>query len=366
MPYRILLVDPKAESVGHLLDDDLFLAQCLGGLVRQLDVRSSAASVERIKGIPNVSAKTLEPSHILARSARMSYVSKLSRLHVEGYDAVIFQSFEELSTLFFMLRHPRAKVILIVTNNLSLDRFQRRPIAAKALLGIVFKKASSVLVHCQFEVEFIAKVFPRVAREKIFVVPFHKIGVPRPRLGLSSRRKALLFVGPEQPHKPLSPVVELVANDTSRKYNYVLTNVERNLCYYRYPLLCRSDNVEILDGYLEDTKYYSLMSSVLLVLLTHDRSYEGRLSGVLCDAFSCYTPIVSMEMAPVKEFFSKYGEMGYMVDFGNSYWSRELLQRNVEEDLQKFQDNIARMKAECSMESVREAFRCILSKVCSA
>jgi len=84
MPYRILLVDPKAESVGHLLDDDLFLAQCLGGLVRQLDVRSSAASVERIKGIPNVSAKTLEPSHILARSARMSYVSKLSRLQLRA------------------------------------------------------------------------------------------------------------------------------------------------------------------------------------------------------------------------------------------------------------------------------------------
>jgi len=364
MPCRVLLVDPKAEDVGHLLDDDLFLAQCLSGLVQQVDVRSSAASVERIRGIPNVNAKVLDHHSVFRHSARMSYIAKLAGLHADGYNVVVFQSFEELSTLLFMVRYPRAKVVLIVTNNLSPDRFQRRPLAARALLGTVLSRASAVVVHCQFEVDFIARVFPTVGRRKVWVVPFHKIGIPRPRLGLSSRRRALLFIGPEQPHKTLHPLLELIDADTSRRYEYIVTGADPSTCSDRFRQLCRSSNVRMLRGYLDDAEYYSLISSVLLVILTHDRSYEGRLSGALCDAFSCYTPVLSMEMEPVREFFAKYGPMGYMVNFGDPGWSNDLLRTDIEADFGRFQNNIERIKAACSIQNVQMAFRHILSKVC--
>jgi len=71
-----------------------------------------------------------------------------------------------------------------------------------------------------------------------------------------------------------------------------------------------------------------------------------------------------MEMEPVREFFAKYGPMGYMVNFGDPGWSNDLLRTDIEADFGRFQNNIERIKAACSIQNVQMAFRHILSKVC--
>lgn len=357
--WDILIVDPLAEDRYHLIEDDLFLATCLTPLARRFLIATSTTSAANIRslGIAALSTHAGFPSR---RFIRLQLVRNILSLTKLPHNDVIFQSFEEVSTLVFMLLNPSKRVHLIVTNNLRPDRIRRHPWLGRLLLQAVIKRATSIIVHCEHEVARIRELAPGVDKRKVFVKPFHQISQPREILPLEKKGCDVLFLGPEQPHKSVGPMIQLMNADASDQFRYVFCSMAHE--GQTNPVLPGGQNVEVMRGYTEPAEYYRRFSGARVVLLTHDANFEGALSGAFCDAIASGTPVVARRMAPHDEFFARFGPMGFLVDYDTPEWYAPLLNGTLSERYNEFQQNMAACRAACNGEAIREVFRTLLHR----
>ena len=356
----ILLVDPLAGDRGHLLDDDQFLAECLSPLADNFLVATSPASSANLAKGLQVATYSLRSNANSTRFARSRLLRAMLELPCQHYNDIVFQSFEEVSTLLFMLLHPRKQVHLIATNNLRPDRLRRHPLLGRWFLRQVFHRATSVIVHSRHEVERVLELDANLDPKKIFVKPFHKFAQNKGR-ELESKKQppTILYLGPEQPHKSIKPLLELIQRDQQQRFQYqfcAMGKVPDNL----EEIARQKSNVEILRDYISEDCYYQLFRESSLVVMTHDEKYEGVLSGALCDAVACGTPVVSRPIAPVTEFFADFGPMGYLVDMRKSGWTDNILKAELTNDLKLFSENMAKLRKSCEMPAIRNVFAQIL------
>lgn len=356
----VLLVDPLNSDRGHPVDDDLFLSQCIAPLTRKFLVVTSPGSAANIQRHFPVPTSTINPFDDKARFPRKRLLKNVLNLPANRFHHVVFQSFEEVSTLAFMLRHPRTHVHLIVTSNLRPDRFTRRPILGRLLIRTVFRRAASIIVHCQHEVRRILDLVPGISHQKIFIKPFHQMGHQRECLELARKAKTILFLGPECSHKRLDPVLDLIRADRKEYYQYVLCGM-REMSESARAFLQAQRNVKLLFGHTGNDDYYRHFSDAALVILTHDLGYEGALSGAFCDAIASGTAVIARDMAPHNEFFEQFGPMGFLVDFNNLSWCQRILNTNLEACYEDFQKNMARLRQSCSLEANRAVFTNVLN-----
>jgi glycosyltransferase involved in cell wall biosynthesis len=275
---------------------------------------------------------------------------------------VVFQSFEEVSTLFFMLLNPSKRVHLIVTNNLRPDRLRRHPHLGRFLVRAVMKRAASVFVHSQYEVARIRELVPAIERSKVFVKPFHQMSQPRKRLAANEKTRNVLFLGPDQLHKKVGPVLQLMKADHAKHFHYVFCSMARDTAARLRLELDGRLNTELAFGYVEPGDYYRRFSEARIVILTHDSDFEGALSGAFCDAIASGTPVVARLMAPHDEFFARFGPMGFLVDYDSPGWYAPLLNGTLAQHYREFQRNMAACRAACSTEAIREVFRASFSR----
>jgi|GEM_PF-3385725 len=356
----LLLVDPLARDKGHLLDDDLFLAECLSPITDRFEVRSSPESIARIRERLRVKCAPLEPAKS-SGSLRLDYIRCMFRLRSRGFNRIVFQSFEEISTIVFMLLHPTVKIDLIVTNNLGLDRFERHPRFAKLIWRLITWRASTIFLHCRFEVQFLNKMIGDIDPSKLVVVPFHKMLARGSVRGLDERKPTVFFMGPEMAHKTMDPVIDLIKADTRKQYRYVFCGL-REITECNRTFLESQDNVEIVSGYLSDDEFYDRISRSMFVIITHNRAFEGRLSGLFCDAIACGTPIIARAIEPHVEFAERFGDLGYLVDFDDNNWAVRFLAADVESDFTKFQRSMELVRQSCGIEQIRSVFETALTR----
>jgi len=358
----VLVIDPFAGDKGHLLDDDLFWAKCLEPIAEALEIRSSPQSVERIHNRTKVRAKPLPPLKWCARFFRLRLVLMALGLSCNGFDDVFFQSFEEVSALLFMLRHRRTRVHLMVTNNLSLERVERHPLLSRLFLGAVFRRATTVFVHCHFEESLLKREYKRVKPASIMIKPFHQIGFSRTVRSWAERDQVVFFMGPLLECKPIEPVLQLIREDKTRRFRYALCGMSDMDSSVR-AFLESQPNVDLRFGHLEDDEYYRRIGSAALVLLSHSDLYQGRLSGIFCDAIASGTAVITRDMAPVNEFFARFGPMGYMCDYGSEAWYSTLLRADLASSYASFQANMARCRASCSIDAIRQVMQSALGRM---
>lgn len=357
---NVLLVDPLAEDLYHLIDDDMYLAECLQPLSNNFLVMTSPASVANITQKLDIPVKEIPFQGFLRRFVRLRLFLVACSLPHSNFDNVVFQSFEEVSTLLFMVLNPRKRVHLIVTNNLRPDRLKRHPVIGRFFLRAIFNLSSSVIVHCQYEVDKIRQLLPNIDRTKIFIKPFHQIAFPRTQLSFQEKSQTILFVGPECEHKKVAPIIELIKKDKNNRFRYVFCSMKDSLDQENSRFLKEKENVEILFGYLASDDYYRLFSEAVFVVLTHDDNFEGTLSGVFCDAIASGTAVIARDMAPHNEFFSRFGEMGFLVDYTNPEWYRNLLTSDLSEAYSMFQLHMTLCRDASSMNSIRDTFKTVL------
>jgi hypothetical protein len=329
---RLLVIDPLAnEKEGHLYDDDLFWSKNLPQYVAKFGIRTSIGSINNISSalslIHNAIPIDTKPipywfskkSHQKLRLLILSLTIRTS-----NYKHILFQSFEEISTIFFKLFRPTCKVHIIVTNNLSEDRFLRNPKLHKILLKTVFKIVDTIFVHSQFEVDLLTNKY-NINNEKVFIKPFHQFYAVDRFKNKKGSSGHVLFIGPQRINRPLKPFLELIIADSGNKYNYLITGVKET-DFIGYEEVLRKKNVKISFGYTPKKEYLQNIDNANLLILTHNRYFEGRLSGVFCDAVSSRTPVITSSISPITEFFSKYGELGLIVDYDNEEWTKLVLE----------------------------------------
>lgn len=358
----VLLVDPFAAGRGHHLDDDRFLAECIAPLAGEFLVVTSPASAANVRSDLKVRTREIEAFDNGARLPRLRLLRLALALPCSQFRHVVYQSFEELSTLLFMALHPGKRVHLIVTNNLRPDRLKRHSILGGLILRAVFRLAASAIVHCQHEADRMMELVPGIDPGKVFVKPFHQIGVRRARLSWQQKTATILFLGPERPHKRIDPVVDLIKRDKDRRYRYVFCAM-RDMAPDTRAFLEAQENVELSFGYVSDDEYYRLFSKAALVILTHDEDFEGALSGAFCDAIASGTAVVVRDMPPHDEFFQRFGPMGFLVDYADPEWCDPVLNGDLATRYEEFQRNMAACGDSCGMEANRAIFRTALHRV---
>jgi glycosyltransferase involved in cell wall biosynthesis len=359
--HRVLLIDPTASDRGHHLEDDLFLTECIAPLTSDFEIVTSPVSVANLTRKLHVKAREIKAFNARALFPRLRLLRVMLSLRCSRFGQIVFQSFEEISTLLFMLLHSRKRVHLIVTNNLRPDRVKRHPILGPLLLRAVFQRAATVVVGCQYSVDNVKAIAPDIDPGKILVLAYHKIGQDRVRLSSHEKKPVILFVGPERAHKQVKPVIDLIKKDRERRYRYVFCSMDDAISEQDRSFLQAQENVELGFGYMADEKYYRLYSEAMLILMTHDTDFEGTLSGVFCDAVASGTPVIARDMAPHSEFFERFGPMGFLVDYADPGWCRDFLGANLQEVYPQFQKNMERCREASSMEAIREQFRKMLA-----
>lgn len=358
----VLLVDPLAGDRGHLLDDDLFLAECLQPLAEELLVATSPTSVSNLQQHLKVAVHRFQSDVNQTRWPRGRLLRLIRALPCAEFEHVVFQSFEEVSTLLFMLLHPQKHVHLIVTNNLRPDRLQRHPLLGKWLLRQVFLRAASIIVHSRHEVVRIQELVEGIDPQKIVIKPFHKFAQhTKQEVVEKPSPPRVLYLGPELAHKTIQPLLELIRRDTEKRFCYQFCAM-REVPKQLEQLAKESGNVEIGKQYLSDEQYYRLFREAALVMMTHDEKYEGLLSGAFCDAVASGTPVISRPLAPITEYFEDFGPLGYLVDFQSPGWCDQILAADLNRDSPRFASNMVALRKSCEMPAVRAVFSKLLGR----
>jgi len=356
----VLLIDPLAGERDHLIDDDLFLTSCLLTVTPEVKVLTSETSAANINSKHSGVAGKLKSFGMLRKISRLWSVARVAAIRSSGYSDVIFQSFEEPQAIVFMLLHPRTRVHLISTNNLSRDRSERHPLIWKWLIRMALKRATSIIVHSEYESDVVKAIAPSFDRDRIFIKPFHQVAANRSRPAWSERSNKIVFIGPILDRKPIEPVIELIERDTEQRFSYVLRRME-GLSPKHRSFLEKQPNVDISSGFVSDADYRELFSNAALVLKTHNRLFEGKLSGPFCDAIASSTPIVASDMSPHDEYFRRFGNMGFLVDYDDPTWSDAILTADLAVLYTNFRENMAKCRAESGLDGNRAVFESVLS-----
>jgi glycosyltransferase involved in cell wall biosynthesis len=230
----------------------------------------------------------------------------------------------------------------------------RRPLLWRLLTKAILKRAATLFVHSQFEVDTLRRIAGPPDCAKIRIIPFHQIASDRPQQPWARRNRTILFMGPVLSRKPVEPLIHLIKADEKRSFRYVLRRMDNTDSDAR-AFLESQPNVDIGYGYLKDEEYYRLFSESALVILTHNRLFEGELSGLFCDAIASGTPIIALDMSPHNEFFTRFGEMGFLADYaGDPQWHKRILASGLEALYDGFQRSMAKCRESCGIESIRK------------
>jgi glycosyltransferase involved in cell wall biosynthesis len=357
---RVLVLDyvvGDVDEISHLIDDDVFLSECLAGLDSQLAIKTSPGSARNVASKLKVHATALGSFGWLGFSPRLQRLVRLLAVR-PGRDVtdVVFTVFEELPTLLFMLLHPRRRVHLIFHNNLSLERKQRHPRLYPMLIKAVAKRASSLMVSSQHQVGLLKQIYPAVQDSKIVEKPHHILGYSRTRLPLLERSNRLLYLGPVSIRKPVEPVIDLIKADVDGKFRYVMKNMV-GITEEQKRYLESHPNVDFSTEFLNDGAFYEAIGSAALLISTHNRLFEGKLSGPISDAIASGTPVIANRMSPHDEMFDEFGDMGYLVDYDDPRWVQQVLSIDLQSDYDTLEPHMALCRENSSMENMREIFR---------
>jgi hypothetical protein len=94
------------------------------------------------------------------------------------------------------------------------------------------------------------------------------------------------------------------------------------------------------------------MQSTDLVMLTHTKDFEGKLSGNLCDCFAYGVPFLAAPLEPVTTLSRRHGPIGFMCDFDDSDWTRRFLDEFDHNELAKRTANINNAADHYSREAI--------------
>jgi hypothetical protein len=339
---------------GHSIDDDIFYFGCCLQSCRKFTLYTPRYSVDQLLNRFKEVEETIQEIPVFDGSVLSAI--KISRMiDVSKGDRVIFLGYSEKFLFVFYLVKllQNYSLNLVATNNFSAGRVAKYIKELKFLFWLFGSKIHRLIVHTEYEKKLVGRISKSVF--SLVAVKKHHLMISREPINndIDHSNPLVSFFGPAKSDKPLEPFVQLVQGDKFRKFRYRIYRMKSDALLQAYPCL-NQDNVEIFEGWLSEREYSAAFSSSTLVFMSHNESFEGKLSGIFCDCIGLKVSFISAAIEPVVSFMEKYGEIGFTCDFGKLSWVKNFLAKYDVTEVTVYQKRLRAISRDFEIAAVQE------------
>lgn len=356
MASMIVAISPfsDSEASGHSLLDDLFYFDYL--LNRNEPFRFL---------VPPLSAKRIEARFPAAKEHLQvveryepkgwGHLKFASQLKVEAGDKVVFFGYlERLVLVWYLMNLWRPfSLRLVATNNIAAGRLDTYRSQMKFFFRAIRGKLQRIVLHTDHEVRLLDRLIEGLGR--IAYVKKHHLMIPirRPSVRPRGEKIAISFFGPPKPDKPIEPFLQLISSDTSGRFHYTIHNQSELDVLASMRLAHLPAHVSVVEGWRGYEAHLDSCAASDIIFMAHNRAFEGKLSGNLCDCVALGVPYICAPMEPMLTLHKKYGALGYVCDFEQPGWAEKLPGLIDTEDLRKKRSALQAMVNDYSLEGIR-------------
>jgi hypothetical protein len=355
------------KETGHLILDDTYWVGYFKNKLKGLYSSEFSISIQRQKF-----SFYENKFHIIYRNKNRLYlldsILRCFAVPLPRNSDILIQGFEELPILFFLLRAKFLgnKIYLVLTNNICTYRINPNRYILKGILKIIFKLSNKVIYHTDFELMLINKYLKPGKATKFEFVKYQLLtkdlqceNYKIPFVG----NKCISFFGPIKRDKPIEPFLDLVKADKEKKFSYKIFNPGEKHVDDIIKKINDNQNVEVVNQFLSFEEYEKAVKESAIIFLSHDFTYEGKLSGNICDCISKRKPFISNNISPVKDFVVEYGQIGFVYDLENdSTWTLTFLKSIDEEKYNGVLKNLERLQSEFTDEKIKQELDLVFSE----
>jgi hypothetical protein len=367
--FPFLIFSSITEDTGHLILDDFFWFSNLIERFPNTRIITSETSAK------NILVKYSDYKKNVTSFKDFPVLKKINyRLHLLGRlifcekirnSRIIFQGFDELGLLFYLLKIWGKNNLLYVvpTNNVSPERLNKSKWILQWMLKKIINNSNFFLYHTDFEFRLIESEICNNthALEKCKKLKYHLIGASQEKIHLekNGENNIISFFGPTMQSKPYFDICKLIKADNygNGKFEYRFINLSFQVLNEIQLLFGKADKIIFINEFLEHKLYINLIAQSTYIFLPHNHLYEGKLSGILSDCISVGTPIISNRIDPVLEFFNYYGDMGFIYDFSRDVdWEYSFLCQFEKINYKDFILSMEKCKSDHSPNKIIEEF----------
>jgi hypothetical protein len=317
---KIVAISPHTQNKcsGHLLADEVYYYRFMRRFYENFEFHVCDASREHLKECVGSDEHLI--AHRPYRRGVIAAMKYLSKVDPARNSHIIFFGYCELLVLMALLRYSKNKALpitLVSTNNIGRARLRNAPIRFRLFFLACSWRRVNLVVHTRAECQLFRAAVPNY--QGAVYVRKHQLLSPRGgRLKADTVTRDELtigFIGPARREKPLRSILPFLV---------LLQQAGHNLRFCRlsdedYKLAVTSgidpDGLRFSTGYLTESDYDKFVERLDVIVLPHTPDFEGKLSGLLCDAIAHRKVIISRGMEPVKSFEQEFGCIGPRTEF---------------------------------------------------
>jgi hypothetical protein len=352
---KLIAISPFAtsESSGHpIVDDQFYFAYLLN---RGLDFlyytsRDSANLILKQHPEAHRFLAIVEPY----RPNGLGHLRFASKLVIHPDARVIFFLYTERLVLTWYLLNifKPFRLFLVSSNNISAFRVRLHPFYLKLFFSVIRPKLEKLILDSTFQVKLVRAISEKVA--KLCFVRKNHLMCPK-YISIENEDTNRIFIayfGPVTSEKPLSIFIDLIKADEHQQFFYSIYNVSKDLVMHHLNMEQLPINVKVVPAWHSYETYLKNYMASDVVMLTHTKDYEGKLSGNLCDSIALGVPFISLPIEPIISMHDTYGTLGYLFRFDERGWEIELLKSIDRKTLNQMKKNITLMQDKYSVKNV--------------
>ena len=351
---RLISIFSVNKSSGHSIYDDTFYFDLSKKSNLPFTFYASPYSISQLTKKCAADNEDVSPIFV-ENKGLITTLRAIMSIPVLRNDRVVFLGYSEKFVSLFLLFNlfRKYELVIVATNNICAWRISKYKNRLKVFFLLINRRLKRFVVHTEEERRLCQtlsdQLFDKVVLKK------HHLMIPREEKYGGSRvdGKIVAFFGPEKPGKPVQPMIDLVKNDTELSFDYRFFNVDQESVVCKYGL-STFNNVEILNKWLSKEEYFGEFSNSSLIMMTHDKSFEGKLSGNLCDCISLGVPFISSDIEPVRSLARRYGPIGYVYDMDKETWVHSFLEDFSPESYRLCKDNLRKLGEDYERSVVEE------------
>lgn len=351
---RLISIFSVSKSSGHSVYDDLFYFNLIKKSNLPFTFYAPPYSISQLAKKFAVGEVEVSPIFVEGKGL-IATVKAILSIPVSRNDRVVFLGYSEKFVSLFVLVNlfRKFELVIVATNNICTWRVAKYKNQLKAFFLLINRRLKRFVVHTEEEKRLCRTLSEHLSGK--VVVKKHHLMIPRVEQFGNNRvdRKIVTFFGPEKPGKPVQPMIDLVKNDTELSFEYRFFNVDSESVISRYGLPA-TNNIKIFNKWLSREEYFGELSNSSLIMMTHDKSFEGKLSGNLCDCVSLGVPFISSDIEPVKSLVSRYGPIGFVYNLDGPAWVRVFLKDYSTKSYGLCKNNLRKLGADYERSAVEK------------
>lgn len=346
---QIVSIFATSKDAGHSITDDQFYYRLVKNRFDLFDFYTAEYSKQQIEAKYQIVDQNIYPINVKNFDIRET-IKVIRSIPVKTNAKVIFLGYSEKFISLFVLINLFKKyhLVLVATNNISTGRISKYRTKIKIFFRLINFRLKKLLVHTNRERQLIRGISEGIHLKT--EIKKHYMMIPaevEDHIDLTSEfeKPIISFFGPDKHDKPLHQLMDLITADVESQFEYRLYNVDKQVLKAQLNIPDYA-NIIIYSDRLSSEDYATAVKNSTFIFMSHNRSFDGKLSGNFCDCIAYCKPLISMNIEPIISYFSQYGAFGYAYDFSNPKWATLFLQHFSMSDLGKFKQNLKKIQSD--------------------